>query len=384
MQLRPLLPEWGSSRGRLGRVRQPLLWTPGCLTPGWRLGPASSASARLGVVQLLKRASISAPACLSEAGLMRPSGSSSVPACRHKGRAREPRASNPASVCEARLLRLHPWPPACLVEARLPRAPVHSAPACLCGPQLLWTILVPPGALDVPPGTRQPRHRRSSCQRALLGSRPWPWHSCLGPARLVKARPAGLPVCRGSCPLAVLPLPRTSVECRTSSRPSSIPTAKCHPASFLPRGGLHGVLAKGWLLKAALRRIGQPALRRQGQLALAWPSLLREGPVCGAWLPLLPAGSSSHRRLLRRSSECLLVPSQLPLGHARLRHTMLLPGCAIILCLVQLGVLRPSEGVTLLGLKAILMDPSRGLLACGRMSPACMRTRIRVTCLGDT
>ena len=142
------------------------------------------------------------------------------------------------------------------------------------------------------------------------------------------------------------------------------------------------MLAEGWPLKAALRRLGQATLGWQGQPALAGPFLLHKGPRCGDWPPLLPAGSSSRRRLLRRTSKRLLVrrtperrlmPSRLPLGHARLRPTMLLPGCAIMLCRVQLSLLVYSKGVALLGLEAVLMDPSRRLLACGRLSPACMR-----------
>ena len=201
MWLGILLPDWSSSRRCLGRVGQPLLWTPACLIPGWRLEPAS---ARLDLVQLLKLASISTRACLSEAGLMRPS-SSSVPACLHEGGPLGPRTSTPASWCEAGLLWLAPRPPACLAEARLARAAVHSAPACLCRTRLLWCVFVPAGALDVPPGSRQPRHWHSSCQRAVLGSRPRPWRNCMGPARLIKACPAGLlGFCRGGCPLAVL------------------------------------------------------------------------------------------------------------------------------------------------------------------------------------
>lgn len=374
-RLGPLLPEWGSSRGCLWRVGQPLLWTAARLIPGWCLDPAASTNSRLDVVQLLKFASISTPARLSEARLMRPR-STSLPACLHEGGPLDPSNSAPASWCEARLLWLALRPPACLAEAGLPRDPINSTPACLCRSRLLlWTILVPPGALDVPPGTRQPRHWRSSRQRALQGGRSWPWCSCMGPARLVKARPAGLSFCRGRCPLAVLPLPLTSVKRGTSSRPPSTPTANCHPASFLRWGCLHRVLAKGWLLKAALRRLGQPTMRWQGQPALAWQPLLHKGPGCGAWPPLVPAVSSHHRRLLQRTSERLLVPSWLPLGHARLRHAMLLPGCAIVLCLVQLGTLVLSKGVALLGLKAILVNPSRWLLACCRMSPACTRTK---------
>ena len=163
------------------------------------------------------------------------------------------------------------------------------------------------------------------------------------------------------------------------------------------------MLAEGWQLKAALRRLRQPTLRWQGQPALAWPSLLHKGrrygtrpPLLhkgrryGTRPPLLPAVSSSQRwllqrtskcLLLQRTSECLLVPRRLPLGHAWLRHTMLLTGRVTILCLMHLRTLMPRKAVALLGLEAVLVDPSRRLLACGRMSPACTRTQVRVTCM---